>query len=86
MGDISDQVDRLIELEESEPDHETSGTIVRVSEKAIKLKLEDGDEIWLPKSKIDGLPEEATVGDEIAIGVPVWLWEKKEAEAGRELY
>jgi len=41
------------------------------------LVVYQGDEIWLPKSQIEGLIP-AEEGDEIKISIPEWIAEEKE--------
>ena len=50
-----------------------------ISPKAL-LVTQNDREIWLPKSEIDYLRDDLTIGEMIEIEIPLWLIEKNEID------
>ncbi len=61
--------------------HLSVAKIVRETDAAFLVRLEDGDEeVWLPKSQISD-PEDYEVGDEdVTISITEWLAQQKGLE------
>lgn len=59
-------------MAKNEENHNITGTIMRQSEKAILLDVED-IEAWLPKSQISLVDGDAEVGATVTLSVPDWL-------------
>jgi hypothetical protein len=53
--------------------HECDARAIRETEKALLVELEDGEEVWIPKSVIDDDSEVFGVGDEGKLVVEGWF-------------
>jgi hypothetical protein len=53
--------------------------IVRVTEKALFARLEDGDSHWFPFSQVED-PDRLNTGDECTLGITEWIAKKNGIE------
>lgn len=52
-------------------------SIVDETEKGVKIKTEDEEMVWLPKSQIKDVPQVRMEGQAVLLEVKVWLAEEK---------
>jgi len=67
MPDFRDQVVRIDDC-----------WAVRATEKAVLVRLPDGQQVWFPQSQIDDASEVWREGDEGTLVVSEWIAEQKE--------
>ena len=53
------------------------GTVKHATEAAVLIEVEEGNEVWIPRTLISYGPEEFSKGDEIEIEIPFWLAEER---------